>query len=146
MRASAGQRELDIVRGQVKSLQGQVQQLQELLACREQQHRYGQMSFTASYRGGITFTMSVCLCVCRCVHSFFCYSFGPITLKLDQNMPLQPISELCFLKIFLSKSHLKMHLKCIERQQSPICALCCLWWLIISLFCYTYMLILDSSQ
>ena len=40
LRASAGQRELEIVRGQVKSLKTQLQQMQELLATREQEHRY----------------------------------------------------------------------------------------------------------
>ena len=40
MRASAGQRELEIVRGQVKNLKGQLHQLQELLATREQEHRF----------------------------------------------------------------------------------------------------------
>ena len=42
LRASAGQRELEIVRGQVKSLKTQLQQMQELLATREQEHRYRQ--------------------------------------------------------------------------------------------------------
>lgn len=39
-RASAGKREVEILASQVKSLKSQVQSLQELLANREQDHRY----------------------------------------------------------------------------------------------------------
>ena len=39
LRASAAQRELEIVRGQVKAAKAQLQQMQELLATREQEHR-----------------------------------------------------------------------------------------------------------
>ena len=40
MRATAAQRELEIVRGQLQTAKRQLQQLQELLAAREQEHRY----------------------------------------------------------------------------------------------------------
>ena len=45
MRTSAAQRELDIVRAQGKALKGQLQQMQELLASREQEHKYIQLLF-----------------------------------------------------------------------------------------------------
>lgn len=40
MKAAALARELDILKANNKQLKGQVQQLQELLATREQQHKY----------------------------------------------------------------------------------------------------------